>query len=80
MSVRTDLREGREAGVPLCCRLRWTLTYRLNPDNEQALCRGISLTRRRRSEYVPCGILHRATFTHAEYENLLAHGVRLSPE
>lgn len=72
MSVRTDLCEGREAGVPLCCcRLRFAIEYALDPDHEQAVHRRISLTRTL-IEYVPCGIFHRATITHADYEQTLA--------
>jgi hypothetical protein len=71
VSIRSDLREGRELGVPLCCRLRWTIEYALNPDGEQAPARGIRLTPAG-DEYVPCEIRHEAAVTHAEYEQLLA--------
>jgi hypothetical protein len=70
VSIRFDLREGRELGLPLCCRLRFALEYALNPDSGQALRRGISLTRDQ-IEYIPCGILHKPEYTHAEYEVLL---------
>jgi hypothetical protein len=44
LSIRSDLREGRESGFPLCCRLRFALTDALRPGNEQAGARGVSRT------------------------------------
>jgi hypothetical protein len=73
VSVRSDLREGRELGIPLCCRLRFALEYALNPNGEQSLERGIRLTPSG-DEYVPCRVVHEATVTHAEYEYLLNAG------
>jgi hypothetical protein len=60
VSIRSDLREGRENGVPLCCRWRWSLTDALRPEAEQALDRGVSRTTAG-VEYVPCRVLHTAT-------------------
>ena len=60
MSIRSDLREGRENGFPLCCRLRFALTEALRPGCEQAGARGVSRTETG-IEYVPCGIRHKAT-------------------
>jgi len=60
MSIRSDLREGRENGFPLCCTLRFALTEELWPRSEQALARGVSRTEAG-IEYVPCGIRHKAT-------------------
>jgi hypothetical protein len=65
-----DLREGRELGFPLCCCLRWALTYAFDVESEQACKRGVRFTADE-IEYVPCGIFHQATVTHAEYERLL---------
>jgi hypothetical protein len=45
VTLRSDLREGRELGAPLCCRLRFALQYAINPEAEQALKRGVRLTR-----------------------------------
>jgi hypothetical protein len=60
VTMRTDLREGRENGIPLCCCLRYTLTEALRPDAAQALERGFCKTPGG-MEYVPCGIPHKAT-------------------
>jgi hypothetical protein len=70
VSIRSDLREGRDLGVPLCCRARFALEWALAPQREQAVRRGICFNREQ-IEYVPCGIFHRATLTHAEHEQLL---------
>jgi hypothetical protein len=70
VSIRSDLREGRELGFPLCCRIRFAVEYALNPESEQAPKRGIRFNRDR-DEYVPCGVIHEAAVTHAEYERLL---------
>jgi hypothetical protein len=79
MSFRSDLREGHEIGVPVCCNLRWSLTYALDHDADQAIDRGISFTRHR-IEYIPCGILHKPVISLDAYNRLLAQGIRLSPE
>jgi hypothetical protein len=71
MTIRSDLRQGRELGAPFCCRVRFALEYALNPDGEQSLKRGVRLTRDG-DEYVPCRVLHQADYTHAEYEALLS--------
>jgi hypothetical protein len=60
LSIRSDLREGRENGFPLCCRLRFALTEALRPGSEQAGARGVSRTETG-IEYVPCGVRHKAT-------------------
>ena len=60
VSIRSDLREGRENGFPACCTLRFALTEALRPGSEQALSRGVSRTEAG-IEYVPCGIRHEAT-------------------
>ena len=60
LRVCSDLREGRENGFPLCCCLRFALTWALKPESHQAIERGVSRTEAG-LEFVPCGILHRAT-------------------
>jgi hypothetical protein len=70
MTLRSDLREGRDLGAPFCCRLRWALEYALNPDGEQSVKRGVRVTTVG-DEYIPCGVFHQAHYTHAEYEELL---------
>jgi hypothetical protein len=66
-----DWRDGRAHGYPLCCRLRYCLTAALTLDrSEQARKRGVRITELG-SVYVPCGVRHRATLTHAEVELLL---------
>jgi hypothetical protein len=71
MSIRHDLHEGRELGVPLCCRLLFAVQWRFFPNHEQAVRRGIRFNHDG-IEWVPCGIFHQATVTHAEYEETLA--------
>jgi hypothetical protein len=71
VSIRSDLREGRDLGVPLCCRLLFAVQWRFFPNYEQAVHRGIRFNPDG-IQYVPCGILHRATVTHAEHESMLA--------
>jgi hypothetical protein len=85
VSIRSDLRQGSELDIPLCCRLRFSLEYALNHDAEQSLKRGIRLTRNG-DPYVPCLLFHEAAVTHAEYEMLLnaggtitAHALELDP-
>jgi hypothetical protein len=71
VSIRDDLGEGRELGLPFCCRLRFAIEWAFFPNYEQAVRRGLCFNHDE-IEYVPCGIFHRATLTHAEYERLLA--------
>jgi hypothetical protein len=70
VSIRSDLREGRELGAPLCCRLRFALEYAVNPDRGQAVSRGVRFTADQ-IEYVSRRLLHKATLTHREREQLL---------
>jgi hypothetical protein len=70
MSLRSDLREGHAIGVPVCCNLRWSLTYALDHHAEQAVGRGVAFTRDQ-IEYIPCGVFHKPTLTLAEYDRLL---------
>jgi hypothetical protein len=70
-AIRSDLRQGRELGAPICCRLRFALEYALNPEAEQCLKRGVRFAADG-IEYVPCRVFHQATYTHAEYEHLLS--------
>jgi hypothetical protein len=69
--LRRDWRDGHAEGYPLCCRLRYCLTAAVTLDrSEQAKRRGVRCTELGRV-YVPCGVRHRATLTHAEAELLL---------
>ena len=52
------------------CNLRWSLTYALDHQAEQAVGRGIALTRDR-IEYIPCGLFHSPLLTLDEYDRLL---------
>jgi hypothetical protein len=70
MSIRTDLRQGRDLGLPFCCRWRWALAYAINPDGEQAVKRGICFNADG-IEYIPCRVFHKATVTHREHERLI---------
>jgi hypothetical protein len=71
LELPRDLREGRELGIPLCCRLRFAIEWAFFPYHESAVRRGIRFNHDG-IEYVPCGVLHRATVTHAEYDEVLA--------
>jgi hypothetical protein len=71
MTIRDDLREGRELGAPLCCRLLFAIEWRYFPRHEQARHRGIRFNEDRQP-YIPCGVLHRAELSHADYERELA--------
>jgi hypothetical protein len=70
MRMRRTLREGRELGLPFCCRLRFALEEALRYDVEQALERGVRFNPDG-IEYVPCRIFHDATLTHREHEHWL---------
>ena len=67
--IVSDIREGDANGFPACCVIRYAFTA-LIPQREQSLKRGVRFTT---SDvvYVPCGLLHKATLTHAEFERLL---------
>lgn len=64
------MREGRELGVPLCCRLLFALEWRFFPDYDQAVHRGICFNQDG-IQWVPCGVLHRATVTFDEHQEML---------
>jgi hypothetical protein len=66
----SDLEQGAELGIPLCCRLRFALETALTPHHDSALHRGIRFNHDG-IEYVPCGWLHQPTISHADYERQL---------
>jgi hypothetical protein len=70
--LRRDWRDGRADAIPPCCVLRYTLQAALTLDrSEQARTRGVRITELG-CVYVPCGVRHQATLTHAEVELLLS--------
>jgi hypothetical protein len=71
MTFISDLTRGRADSIPFCCRLHWALTYALDRESGQARRRGICFTADE-TPYVPCGILHQPTMTHAEFSERLA--------
>jgi hypothetical protein len=62
VSIRSDLREGRELGIPLCCRLRFALDWGFRPEFESCVSRGGRFNADE-IEYVPCDWFHKAMVT-----------------
>ena len=71
MSIRSDLRQGRELGIPACCRWLFATQYALNPDHEQAVHRGLRFNPDG-APWVPCGVFHHATVAVDDYNAWLA--------
>lgn len=74
MQFRRDMKQGRELGVPFCCRLRFAIEYLfdplLDPDSGQCLRRGVRFNKDG-EPFVPCNVLHKPTLTRREWEKLV---------
>jgi hypothetical protein len=71
-----DMEEGREIGVPFCCRLRWSIEWALFPWSAQAASRGVRFNPRGEPR-VPCAVLHFLTLSSVEWEQRFQRWERL---